>query len=45
MPMKWGGWGIVRGGFLEVVVLEQRPDDRPEVIELEKKKLVCRNRD
>lgn len=29
---------MVREGFLEVVVLEQRPDDRPEVIKLETKK-------
>lgn len=37
MPVKWGGWGLVRKGFLEVVVPEQRPDDRPEVIKLEEK--------
>lgn len=45
MPMKWGGWGLVRKGFLEVVVPEQRPDDRPEVIKLEEKRWVCRNGD
>lgn len=45
MPVKWGGWGLVRKAFLEVVVPEQRPDDRLEVIKLEKKRWVCRNRD
>lgn len=45
MPVKWGGWGLVRKGFLKVVVPEQRPDDRPEVIKLEKKRWMCRNRD
>lgn len=39
--MGWVGDG--HRNFPEEVAREQRPDDRLEVVKLEKKKLVCKN--